>query len=112
MKPNVKHWTLQRLTAVPLVFLFFYFIWQGGFIATKSREVFVGWVKEPLTAGALALFIVCGFWHASFGVGEIIIDYVPSPRAQKAALLLSKLFFLLLGLACLYAVLAIKTGKY
>ncbi len=112
MKANARHWTLQRLTSIPLALLFVYFIGQAQFVTTKSREVFISWVKEPQTSGALVLFIIFGFWHASFGIEEIITDYVPSAGKQKFFIFLSKLFFFVLGLACLYAVLTIKSRKY
>ncbi len=112
MKASARHWTLQRLTAVPLAALFIYFVWQGEFIATRSREIFISWLKTPTTEIALVLFIIFGFWHASFGVEEILVDYVPSPGRRKLLVFLSKLFFLVLGLACLYAVMTIKYRKY
>lgn len=108
---NVTHWKVTRITSLPLAALFVYFITQADYIANGDREAFVNWVSQPATTGALVLFTLCGFWHAQLGMEEIIIDYVPSEKAQKAALLLNKIFFLLLGAASLYAVLALSFGK-
>lgn len=104
MQKDIKHWTITRLTSLPLIPLFIYFIAQSEYIITKSRMQFISWVKEPLTTGALLLFIVCAFWHTRLGMEEIIIDYVPSKTVQTLSLQLNKLFFLVLGAACLYAV--------
>ncbi len=112
MQQNVKHWTMTRLTSIPLAVLFFYFVGQSEYITTKSRPVFITWVKEPMVTGALLLFIICGFWHALLGMEEIIIDYVPSKNTQALCLWVNKLFFLVLGAACFYAVLKISFGNY
>ena len=112
MQKDIKHWTVTRLTSLPLIPLFIYFIAQSEYIITKSRPVFITWVKEPVATIALLLFIVCAFWHARLGMEEIIIDYVPSKNLQALSLWVNKLFFLVLGVACLYAVLKINLGNF
>jgi succinate dehydrogenase / fumarate reductase membrane anchor subunit len=112
MQKDVKHWSVMRLTSLPLIPLFIYFVAEGEHIATRSRMELISWIKQPEATGALLLFIVCGFWHAKLGMEEIIIDYIPSKGAQALTLRLSGLFFLVLGAACLYAVLAISFGTF
>jgi succinate dehydrogenase hydrophobic membrane anchor protein len=111
MQENTKHWLITRLTSLPLAVLFFYFITQGEYLTTRVRMQFISWVQEPVTTGALLLFIVCAFWHAWLGMEEIIIDYVPSKNAQGLSLWINKIFFFVLGVACLYAVCAISFRK-
>jgi succinate dehydrogenase / fumarate reductase membrane anchor subunit len=111
MQKDVKHWTIARLTSLPLVPLFLYFVSQGEYLTTRSRMEFISWVKEPITTGALLLFIICAFWHACLGMEEVILDYVPSKNLQALTLLINKLFFFALGAACIYAVLAISFRK-
>lgn len=112
MQKDIRHWTITRLTSLPLVPLFFYFISQSEYILTKSRPVLITWMKEPLTTGCLILFIICGFWHAKLGMEEIFIDYVPSKAAQALCIWLNAVIFLLLGIACLYAMLSISFGNF
>jgi len=112
MKTAVKHWSLLRLASLPLIPLAFYFIAQANFLATKSRMVFVSWVKQPETAAAIVVFILCSFFHACLGVDEIIEDYVSSKPVKAAALLANKIFFAVLGALSLYATIAIFTGKF
>ena len=112
MQKDIKHWSVTRLTSLPLVPLFLYFIAQGEYLTTRSRMELISWVKQPLATGALLLFIICAFWHARLGMEEIIIDYIPSKNVQALTLLVNKFFFIILGAACVYAVLAISFGKF
>ena len=112
MQENIKHWSAARLTAMLLALLFIYFISQIEYLTRKSRMEFIGWVKEPVTTGALLLFIICAFWHACLGVEEIITDYIQSKNLQTLSFWINKLFFFVLGAACFYAVLAISFGKF
>lgn len=109
---NVTHWKVTRLTSMPLAALFIYFITQSEYIASTTRMEFISWAKQPTTFIALLVFVLSGFWHAQLGMEEVIIDYVPTEKTQKTTLLVSKIFFSLLGLAALYAVLALKFGNY
>jgi len=112
MQNDVKHWKLTRLLSLPLIPLFLYFVTQAQFIITPSRDIFLTWVRQPSASIALALFIVCGFWHAALGLDEIIIDYVPDSNTQKGFAFLLKAALFALGAACLYAIYAISSGKF
>jgi succinate dehydrogenase / fumarate reductase membrane anchor subunit len=102
---------MQRLTSLPLIPLFFYFLTQTEHLAARDRMAFVNWVKQPLTAAALVVFILCAFYHARLGMEEIIEDYIPAPGQKSAALILNKMFFFGFGLAALYAVAMIFLGN-
>ena len=109
---SIKHWSLTRLTSMPLAVLFLYFVAQAEHVASKSRMEIISWIKQPFTTTAIIIFVVCGFWHAQLGMEEIIIDYVPAEKTQKLLLLLNKIFFFALCAACLYAAVAIKFGTF
>ena len=111
MQKDVKHWTITRLTSLPLIPLFFYFLAEGENLTTRVRMQFISWLQSPAATGAALVFIICAFWHARLGMEEIIIDYVPAKNAQKLSLIANKLIFFVLGAACLYAVCAISFSK-
>ncbi len=112
MKSCTKHWLVIRLTSLPLVPLFFYFLLNMQELATKDRMEFIDWVQQPVTAGALGLFVICAFYHACLGMEEIIVDYVSEQKLQFSALLMSKAFFSLLGLVSLYTLQSIYFGTF
>ncbi len=110
-KDGVEHWSKLRIAAIPMVPLFIYFLTQIDHLTTRNRAAFVEWLQEPVPAIAVILFIVCAFFHGSLGVEEIIIDYVPNEKYKIISLIVNKMFFLGLGFASIYAVLAISFGK-
>jgi succinate dehydrogenase hydrophobic membrane anchor protein len=111
MKDCTKHWSMLRLTSLPLIPLFFYFLTQAEQLTAKDRLEFINWVKQPITSMALLVFIVCAFYHACLGMEEIFEDYISSAKLKAASLLINKIFFFALGLASLYAVAAIYFGN-
>lgn len=111
MKGCTRHWLLLRFTSLPLIPLFFYFLMQAEHLVTKDRMAFIQWAKQPITTSAIVLFIICAFYHAQLGMEEIIIDYIPAEKQRMVALLLNKAFFSILGIAAVYAALALHFGK-
>jgi len=109
-KSGVKHWLNARLTAIPLMFLFFYFIWQIKYITTHDHAVFIHWVGKPINSIFLIFFIFCAFYHASLGIEEIVTDYVHSGTKKILALIFNKLLFLIMGIISIYSILSISFG--
>lgn len=105
---GTHHWILQRVSAVALIPLALFFLSQLPEITSADYTAFRDWIRQPLTAIALLLFIICSFYHGSLGLQVIIEDYVSNAGRKFALLLLNKLTFLFLGFACLYAVIAIN----
>jgi succinate dehydrogenase / fumarate reductase membrane anchor subunit len=108
-KAGTEHWWLQRVTAIaniPLVIFFVIFIlWHLG----GDRAQLMASVKHPLIAIALALSFLSILWHMRLGMQVIIEDYVHG--AWRLPCLLANLFFTTaLGIAALYAILALSFG--
>jgi succinate dehydrogenase / fumarate reductase membrane anchor subunit len=108
-KAGTEHWWLQRVTAIaniPLVIFFVIFIlWH----LDADRAQLMASVKHPLIAIALALSFLSILWHMRLGMQVIIEDYVHG--AWRVPCLLANLFFTtVLGIAALYAILALSFG--
>ena len=112
MKACTKHWLALRLSAMAMIPLFFYFYVQIDHLASKNRMDFIGWIKQPVTTVAILIFIACAFSHGRMGIDEIIEDYIPDEKQKSAALLVNKIFFAILGLTSVYAVLTIHFRKF
>ena len=108
-KTGTEHWWLQRVTAIaniPLViFLIAFILCHLG----VDRAGLVSSVKHPLIAIALALSFLSILWHMRLGMQVIIEDYVHG--GWRLVCLLGNAFFTIaLGIAALYAILALSFG--
>lgn len=106
-KTGVRHWWLQRVTAVALVPLSIWFLFLMADVIRADYPMVMAAIGQPVHAIFLIVFVVCLFWHGALGLQVIIEDYVHT-RWLETALQIALRFGALLGaLACVMAVLAV-----
>lgn len=108
MQKAAKHWLVLRFTSLPLVPLFAYFVYAHSAF-TRSHAEFIAWLKAPLPAAAVAVFLACAFYHAALGMQEIFEDYLPKKSQRDAALLINNLLFVVIAIASFAALVLIWT---
>jgi succinate dehydrogenase / fumarate reductase, membrane anchor subunit len=109
-KEGTDHFWKQRITAVANIFLVAYLIvllvqLAGADYATVKRAL-----ARPQNAIALLGLVISGAMHMRLGMQTIIEDYVHSEGRKVAALMLNTFFSILIGIACVYAVLKLSFG--
>ena len=105
---GLRPWLIQRITAVYLALFFAYFLISFFSIENITAEIWRDWVRSPVNALALALFLIATLWHAWIGVRDVILDYFPNVIARLVVLaLVAAVLFgsLLWGLKALLLVL-------
>ena len=91
-RDGMRHFWVQRVTAVALVPLTVFFIFPfanalgGGYDAVRATYQ-NGW-----NAFIAINFLIIGFWHVKLGLQVIIEDYVTG-RARRLRLLLANVIF-------------------
>lgn len=95
-KDGVRHWWLQRLTAIALALLSPWFVWLAVSLIGADRMTVRLTLAQPLTATLMIAFVLALFWHAKLGVQVVIEDYV-QPRWLEVALQVAVSFACLLG---------------
>ena len=101
------HWWTQRITSIALVPLTLWFV--ASVIAMAGADYFAmqEWLRSPVVAGILILFLVAGFYHGALGMQVVIEDYVHHEGAKIAALMIVNGLSLVLGLAGVLAILSV-----
>lgn len=106
-KGGSRHWWAQRVTALALIPLVFWFALAVGRWPLADYGEFIRWVAVPWNTILLISFIIAAFYHAILGLQVILEDYVHTDWAKILSILSMKLILAFLALASVFATLAL-----
>jgi succinate dehydrogenase / fumarate reductase, membrane anchor subunit len=109
-KSGTQHFWLQRLTGVAMVPLTVAFVLTLIYLARASQATAIATLGSPLIAILFYLFIITGIIHMRAGMQVIIEDYVHDDALKIAAVMANTFFALLMGAACIFALLKLNFG--
>ena len=109
-KDGVHHWWLQRLTAIALVPLVFWFAASVVSLAGAGHKEVAQWLANPLAALLMLLAVIAGFWHLKLGLQVVIEDYVHTKSLKVACLLANTFACIVFAGACVLAILKLLFG--
>ncbi len=110
-KSGTHHWIAQRLTAIALIPLSLWFVFSLVCMTDMSYQSAIDWIRSPMVAIFLLLFIIALFHHAQLGLQVVIEDYIDCKVMKITGLVVLKLFSFFAGLAAATAVLKIYLGS-
>jgi succinate dehydrogenase / fumarate reductase membrane anchor subunit len=106
-REGAQHWWRQRVTAVALFPLTFWFVFCLAKLPSAAYGDVVAWMKTPWNTILLLSFVLLSFYHAMLGLQIVIEDYVHNDWLKIAGILGSKLVLAFMALASVFAVLRI-----
>ncbi len=109
-KAGTEHFWLQRVTAVANLALGIFVLWLIADLAGADHARVKRTLASPLIGVPLILFVVSMATHMRLGMQIIIEDYVHGEFCKVALLMLNTFFAILVGAACVYAVLKVSFG--
>ena len=71
-----EHWIRERLTSIALLLLGSWLIASLLFLPSLDRATIAEWLRSPLGAVPMALFVVTSFVHGLDGMKVVVDDYV------------------------------------
>jgi len=104
---GVHHWMHQRLTAIANIPLVLWFVWSVVHLNGADYETFTAWLGQPIHAVLMILLILSVFYHAVLGAQVIVEDYIQCKWFKLMKLIGQKLFFIALGVACIFSILKV-----
>ena len=107
---GAHHWLLFRYTSVGSLLLT---IWFGAsllMLPSLNYPAVREWLASPVSATALALFIVVNVWHAQLGLRVVIEDYVHEEGNKFASLIALNLICFAAAAFGLFCVIRLALG--
>lgn len=104
------HWWQQRLTAIVMVPLTLWLMVAIVSIVSLGYEAVTLWLRKPINAVLLLIYLMALFHHTQLGLQVVIEDYVSSEWQKLACIVLVKFLCLFAGLASILAVLTVFLG--
>ncbi len=109
-KEGADHFWKQRITGVANLFLAIFLVWLIASLAGADHGTVRQALANPLISLGLLALIVSGTIHMRLGMQVIIEDYVHGEGSKIVLLMLNTFFSVVVGLACVYAVLKLSFG--
>ena len=109
-KEGATAWWHQRLTAVALVPLGFWFAASMVALTGASQPEVVEWLSSRRTAVMMTLLLVATFYHFNLGMQVVIEDYVENQVLRLAALVLVNFSCIALAFIGIISVLKLALG--
>ena len=103
-KESVRHWLVQRFTAIALIPLGFPFVYVVGAGLGQSRDAVIAEFANPVISLLTMLFLMAGFYHLQQGLQVVIEDYVHTERTTKTLLVLNTLLCWVFAVIGVFAV--------
>ena len=110
-KEGTSHWWAQRLTAVALLPLSFWFVWSAISLVGVDHIGFKNWLNENANLVLMILFVGSLFYHMQLGLQVVIEDYVHGEKKKVTSLVLNLFVALFFGVSSIVALLKVAFGS-
>ena len=110
-KEGTSHWWAQRLTAVALLPLSFWFVWSAINLVGVDHIGFKNWLNENSNLVLMILFVGSLFYHMQLGLQVVIEDYVHGEIKKVTSLVLNLFVALFFGVSSIVALLKVAFGS-
>ena len=108
MKNYAAKWIWQRLTAVILIPLTFWFVYQCVLLSTYEYDQIKAFFFSKINASLFFILIISMLYHAKLGNETIVEDYVTSVNLKRVTKLtisiLTYLFMILTAISLFYII--------
>ncbi len=98
----------MRVTSIALIPLSIGFVWLILSLIGKDYAAARMELSRPVPAILMLLFLLAGIVHMKIGMQSIIEDYVHAAHWKEGVLMSNLFFSILIGVACVYAVLKLS----
>jgi len=109
-KEGTDHFWKQRVTAVANIVLVTGLVWLVVSLVGADHATVKAAISNPLVALGLLMLVLSGIIHMRLGMQVIIEDYIHGEGSKIVLLMLNTFFTIVVGFACVFAVLKLSFG--
>ena len=109
-KHGFAHWWRQRVTAIVLVPLVLWFVYNVICLIGRDYSDVAAWLASPFNASIMLLFVLTALYHGQTGLQVVIEDYIHVKWLNLTLLLLIKFSSVLLSLLAIISVFKVVVG--
>ena len=110
-KDGTDHWWAQRVSAVALILLGGWFMFQMATMESFRYFEAMTFVADPWNSVLLSLLCVPLAYHSYLGVQVVLEDYVHDKGLKVLSLLASRFAHVLVAIVAVYAILRVGIGS-
>jgi len=109
---GAHHWWHERLTSIATLLLLVWLAVSLARLPDLGHATLSDWLRGPLAAAPMLLFVVAVFWHLKLGLQVIVEDYVHDEGGKLFWIVLINFAAILAAALALFAILRIAlTGE-
>ena len=101
------HWLHQRITAISNLFLMGWLAWSAATMRDWSHAGFTSWLAQPCHAVLFILAVISVCYHGALGTQVIAEDYIHGDGRKMTTLILLRLYFTAVAVACIFSIVKI-----
>ena len=104
---GVGHWRRQRMSALVLFPLACYLVIVVASLDGLTHAQALGFVRMPVNACVIGVFVAAGLWHAKLGLEVVIEDYITVAGGRHIVLFAMRAVILALAGLCAWSLVRI-----
>jgi len=102
------HWLHERVSGAILVPLMLWLVWSIAGMYGRDYESFTMWLSQPVNTILMISAVLAVFYHTAMGIQVVIEDYIHNEGVKMVSLVLNRVVFAFLAIACLFSILKIS----
>lgn len=106
-KGGTHHWWVMKITSFALIPLTFWFAYSVLHLIGADQAAVQAWVKQPLQAIILLLFIGFSLHHSANGLQTVMEDYIHCPVTKTILMVGNKLLHVVLAAVAAFSIITL-----
>ncbi len=106
-KEGTHHWWVMKVSSFALIPLTLWFVYSVLHLIGGDQAAVQAWVKQPVQAITLLLFIGFSLHHSANGIQTVMEDYIHTPFLKIVLLVGNKLLHVVLAAVAAFSIITL-----